>query len=68
MNQVTNLVQFKNLTDDEKAAFDFEGYDYECQMSAKDDSSFYIQDPSYEEIPHNALVYRLKIEPEKWYY
>ena len=64
MNQVTNLVQWKNLTDDEKAEFDFEGYAYQFQWG-EDWSGAKIT-------PINSIdgehVFRLKIEPEKWYY
>ena len=61
INQVTNLVQWKNLTDDEKAAFDFENYKYEHQLESEtewiDSSGPFADD-----------VYRLVIEPDKWYY
>jgi len=59
MNQTTNLIQWKNLTEEQKAGFDFEGYDYKMQCDLK---WFDIRDFEGDEV-----VYRLKIEPEKWY-
>lgn len=66
MNQTKNLIQWKNLTDDEKAGFDFENYDYECQH-------LYASTEWLEwSIKHHSLqgerAYRLKIEPDKWYW
>jgi len=61
MNQKTNLTQWKNLTDDEKAAFDFENYSYEHQLES---STKWIDSDG----PFSDDVHRLKIEPEKWYY
>jgi len=60
MNQTTNLIQWKNLTDEQKAGFDFEGYDYEMQCDLK---WFDIRDFEGDEV-----VYRLRIEPDKWYF
>lgn len=62
MNQTNNLIQWKNLTDEQKAGFDFPGYKYERQLDLDWTSS---------ERKADALsggVYRLVIEPDKWYY
>lgn len=61
MNQATNLIQWKNLTEEQKADFDFENYKYEIQRGV----SFGTWMPCS---PSDDLVYRLKIEPDKWYY
>ena len=62
MNQVTNLIQWKNHTDEQKKDFDFENYKYEWQTSsgvfiacAKSDFSLSVN------------VYRLVIDHDKWY-
>jgi len=59
MNQTTNFTQWKNIEDKQKTEVDFENYSYECQC-----------DLSW--IRHNfegdELVYRLVIEPDKYYY
>ena len=60
MNQTTNLIQWKNLTDDEKAGFDW-SYKYKFQFNR----SWNNYQPSN---PCDNDVYRLKIEPDKWYY
>ena len=64
MNQATNLIQWKNLTQEQKDEFDFENYKYKMQdyiisnnwLSARDNC------------PSRQAVYRLVIEPEKWYW
>jgi len=66
MNQVTNLVQWKNLTDDQKAEYDFEGYAYETQ-GLYDLNWFNASKSKGTDEARNQKVYRLKIEPEKWY-
>jgi len=78
MNQTTNLVQYKNLTDDQKATFDFEGYAYEFQLDDKGwkdllviGKESFIYKGSLKSVsghPYNNTVYRLKIDPEKWYF
>lgn len=64
-NQTTNLIQFKNHTDDQKAEFDFENYAYEWQQGLEwseiTNTRFKARDAAGED------VFRLKIEPEKWY-
>ncbi len=62
MNQVTNLIQWKNLTQEQMDEFDFENYWYEWQTGsgvfctcAKSDFSL------------SDNVYRLVIEDDKWY-
>jgi len=63
MNQTQNLIQWKNLTEYQKAGFDFEGYKYEKQVAY-----------DWKEMPHkftscvDDAVYRLVIEPDKFYY
>ncbi len=68
MNQTTNLTQWKNLTDDEKAAFDFEDYAYEFQSGHSIEWEEYTIALLRKLGANIDLVYRLKIEPEKWYY
>ena len=67
MNQTTNLIQWKNLTDEEKAGFYFENYKYEFQHGLdwilKTNIDLPINGDST-----NQCVYRLVIEPDKWYY
>jgi len=58
MNQVTNLIQHKNLTQEQKDDFDFEKYDYVFQ--GKDDF-WYTGEASGE------CVHRLVIVDDKWY-
>lgn len=60
MNQVTNLVQWKNLTQEQKKDFDFEDYKYEYQG----EHNWWL--------PHAGIckferIYRLVIEDDKWY-
>ena len=62
MNQATNLIQWKNLTEEQKADFDFKDCKYEQQL---DDGSWITIEPWG---AFGNIVYRLKIEPEKWYY
>jgi len=66
MNQATNLIQWKNLTDEQKAEFDFEEYRYEMQYTSK--SKGFEPAPKNADAVVNHRVYRLKIEPDKWYY
>ena len=33
MNQTRNLIQWKNLTNEEEAGFDFDGYKYESKLT-----------------------------------
>ena len=60
MDQVTNLIQWKNLTDEQKADFDFENYKYEFQNGVHWN---YIQTKT----PYDHCVYRLVVEDDKWY-
>ena len=60
MNQNTNLIQWKNLTDEQKADFNFEGYKYEFQM--------FDWVPKQGSNIANDRVYRLVIEEDKWYF
>ena len=60
MNQVTNLIQWKNLTEEQKADFDFENYKYEFQM--------FDWVPKRGSDIANDRVYRLVIEEDKWYF
>lgn len=64
MNQVTNLIQWKNLTQEQKDEFDFD-YEYHYQGERENTVSWWI--------PHAGLckierVYRLVIEDDKWYW
>lgn len=61
MNQTTNLVQWKNLSKEEQAEFDFGGYRHKVQGDIK--WLLMVND-----IPIGRNVYRLVIEPDKWYY
>tara|TARA_R110002020_G_scaffold56890_2_gene156989 strand:+ start:835 stop:1413 length:579 start_codon:yes stop_codon:yes gene_type:complete len=65
MNQVTNLIQFKNLSDEQKAEFDFESYEYEFQFFDEQTHWDRLGNVKYED---PVAVYRLVIQPEKWYY
>ena len=68
MNQVSNLVQWKNHTDDEKDEFDFEKYSYQYQAGSGIWQPFtQLKDGKRRLAPDGQYVYRLKIEPEKWY-
>ncbi len=63
MNQTTNLIQWKNLTQEQKADFDFENYKYEYQCR-----SIGWRDKTKSDAFALETVYRLVIEPDKWYY
>tara|TARA_R100000808_G_C2153015_1_gene162836 strand:- start:3951 stop:4514 length:564 start_codon:yes stop_codon:yes gene_type:complete len=58
MNQVTNLIQHKNLKQEQKDDFDFENYDYVYQGR---DDCWYTGEASGEH------VHRLVIVDDKWY-
>lgn len=65
MNQATNLVQWKNLTQEQKDAFDFENYRYEFQNGI----SWTEVIPTNPRIKRNSNeLFRLVIEDDKWYY
>jgi hypothetical protein len=64
MNQTNNLVQWKNLTEDQKAGFDFEGYKYEEQHYNSNQWMGYVSHHGRD----TTSVYRLVIEPDKFYY
>lgn len=66
MNQATNLIQWKNLTEEQKADFDFENYEYEMQHT-DNSKGFQLAHKNPVALIENR-VYHLKIEPEKWYY
>jgi len=66
MNQATNLIQWKNLTEEQKADFDFENYEYEMQHT-NNSKGFQLAHKNPVALIENR-VYHLKIEPEKWYY
>lgn len=70
MNQVTNLIQFKNLSKEQQAGFDFENYSYEGQDSGhgSENTKFTKILPCGKTKGMAHRVYRLKIEPEKFYY
>lgn len=72
MNQATNLIQWKNLTDKQKAQFDFGRPElYMSQRSCgKVEWRDYKFDQSKEEIEEVYLehVNRLKILPDEWYW
>jgi len=67
MNQTRNLIQWKNLTNEEAAGFDFENYKYEFQHGLdwilKTNIDLPINGDST-----NQCVYRLVIELDKFYY
>ncbi|MEE9351675.1 MAG: hypothetical protein V3U78_05400 [Thiotrichaceae bacterium] len=60
MNQATNRIIWKLLTEKEKSGFD---WSYQYKFFFKKSWNYY--EPSK---PHDEDIYRLKIEPEKWYY
>lgn len=64
MNQTTNFTQWKNLTDEQKTGFDFVNYEYEHQRS--DSTAWTRKSAKFIEV--HDYVYRLKIQPGKWYY
>ena len=63
MNQVTNLIQYKNLSDEQKAEFNFEGFKYERQVAYDWEVM-----PTKFTSPVDDRVYHLVIEPGKYYY
>jgi hypothetical protein len=63
MNQARNLIQYKNLTDEESVDFDFENYKYEMQYP---NELLEYQEATLDILPHR--VYRLIIEDDKWYW
>jgi hypothetical protein len=65
MNQVTNTTQYKNIPEEEQAGFDFEGYRYEIQNSF---NGVAFSSPSLAVVPFPNGVYRLAIQPDKYYY
>ena len=65
INQVTNLIQWKNLTPEQQAEFDFEDYEYEAMAPL---STIWVSALTQPITPHDHTIYRLKIQPEKWYY
>lgn len=66
MNQVTNLVQWKNLTQEQKDDFDFEDYKYVMQYSHETVWTN-PRTPVIEPGKNPNAVYRLVIEDDKWY-
>lgn len=62
MNQATNLIQYKNHSDEQKADFDFKNYQYQVQLP----NSIKWQDEQEGYFRYDR-VYRLKIEPDKYY-
>jgi hypothetical protein len=62
MNQVTNLVQWKNITKEDQAGFDFIEYRYEYQLVSSNEWSIVTAGGC------GQTVYHLKIQPDKWYY
>lgn len=59
MNQTTNLIQWKNLTQEQMDDFDFENYKYEFQG--------FLDWNTHAGIPKRSRVYQLVIEYDKWY-
>ena len=63
MNQTTNLVQYKNHTEEQKGDFDFENYKYEYQS---------LQGLQWHSLKGSTAdterIYRLVIEEDKWYF
>lgn len=66
MNQATNLKQWKNLTKAEQSRFNFDNYKYDCQCSMDGRTDWIQHDLPI--VPHCEDVYRLKIDPDEWYY
>jgi hypothetical protein len=68
VNQVTNLIQWKNLTQEQKDEFDFENYKYGVQAPTNTTFSVPV---THKERPTTITdfgsVYRLVIEDDKWY-
>lgn len=63
MNQVTNLIQWKNLTEDQRKEFNFKDYQYVSQHGEMWMHCAF--ESSYEGRP--GTVYQLVIEEDKWY-
>ena len=63
MNQTTNLIQWKNHTQEVQAEHDFEGYKYEVQAG---ENLGWMKGSVAS--AYSDWVYRLVIEPDKWYY
>lgn len=63
MNQVTNLTQHKNIKNQEDWLF--EDYKYDCQDSGNDYTNWISHNSPL--TPYGGDVYRLVIEPDKWY-
>ncbi len=62
MNQATNLIQWKNLTNAEEVDYNFKEYSYEFL-------EYYEWKPTKGIFsPNDHYVYRLVIESDKWYY
>lgn len=61
MNQVTNLIQHRNLTQEQKRDFNFENYKYESQ-------GVFDWEPKLGSSVSDVRFYRLVIEDDKWYY
>jgi len=66
VNQNTNLIQWKNLTEEQKADFDFENYKYVMQYSHETVWTN-PRTPVIEPGKNPNAVYRLVIEDDKWY-
>lgn len=64
MNQVNNLIQWKNLTQEQKDEFDFENYSYEVQKIGSIETGWFYKQTAQ---TFGKDVYRLVIEPERWY-
>ncbi len=67
MNQVTNLIQWKNHTDEQKKDFDFENYRYTVQTPTNTKFFGFHQKQRPVSITDFGSVYRLVIEDDKWY-
>lgn len=63
MNQTQNRIQNMNLTPDELADFNFDQYQYQFR-DHKAESGW----TNHKGLIHPGQVYRLIIQPEKWYY
>jgi hypothetical protein len=67
MNQVTNLIQWKNLTQEQKDGHDFENYKYEVQ-TIQGMSDVFVEANHYDRRNNTReKVFRLVIEHDKWY-
>ncbi len=69
MNQVTNLIQWKNLTEEQKADFYTKNYKYKAQTANgwEDYGSFTYLSSDSAVTQKEGLVFRLFIEEDKWY-